>query len=85
MQIPRRFFERLDSMAGRASRLRYGRLRARGVPAILCGAATIVLAAGLSAALQKATVALPEVLREARFLWLAVRGERRDALPGPTK
>jgi hypothetical protein len=64
-----------------AGRLRYGRLQARGIPAILCGAATIVLAAGVAGALRRAAIVLPDTLREARLLWLAVRGERRDALP----
>jgi hypothetical protein len=64
----------------RASRFRYGRLRASGVPAILCGAAAIVLAAGAGAALRRAAIVVPETLRETRLLWLAVRGENRPAL-----
>jgi hypothetical protein len=66
----------------RASRFKYGRLRASGVPAILCGAAAIVLAAGAGAALRRAAVVLPDTLREARLLWVALRGESRGALPG---
>jgi hypothetical protein len=63
------------------SRLRLGTLHARGVPAILLGVATIVLAAGTGSALLKSAALLPETLREARAFWLAVRGPRRE-LPG---
>ncbi|MBD5657106.1 MAG: hypothetical protein IAI50_18300 [Candidatus Eremiobacteraeota bacterium] len=59
------------------NRLRFGRLEARGVPAILLGAATIVLAAGVSATLRKSATLLPETLREAREFWLALRESRR--------
>jgi|GEM_PF-1497019 len=63
------------------SRLRFGKLHARGVPSILLGAAAIVLAAGTGSALVKGAAALPETLREARAFWLAVRGPRPE-LPG---
>jgi hypothetical protein len=82
MSRSRSFFDFIDARpAVRASRLRFGRLRARGVPAILCGAAAIVLAAGLGATLRRGAEVLPETVREVRLLWVAVRGERRDALP----
>ena len=57
----------------RASKLRFGSLRAQGVPAILLGAAGIVLAAGVARALQTAIPALPETLREAKALAEATR------------
>jgi hypothetical protein len=62
----------------KANRLRFGKLEARGVPAILLGAAAIVLAAGASAALKRAVTMLPETLRESREFWLAVRGRPRE-------
>ena len=81
MDHQRLFLDILDSRpVVLASRLRFGRLHARGVPAILCGAAVIVLAAGAAGAMRRAAVVLPDTLREARLLWLAVRTERRDAL-----
>ncbi len=58
------------------SRLRLGGIDARGTSSILLGVAAIVLAVGASRALQKATTALPESLREARLLWLTVRSPR---------
>ena len=64
-----------------ASRFAIGRrLRARGVPAVMMGAAAVVLAAGVSRTLQQITSIVPESLREAREFWLAVRSERRDML-----
>jgi hypothetical protein len=65
----------------RASRLRIGPLRARGVPAILCGVAAIVFAARFGDATRRAAAAFPESLREARLFWIAVRSGERDALP----
>lgn len=56
------------------------RFRARGIPAVLLGAAAIVLASGVSSALQKAMTVLPESLREARAFWLALRDDRRERL-----
>jgi hypothetical protein len=64
-----------------SSRVAIGkRIRARGVPAVLLGAAAIVLASGVSAALQRAMLIVPESLREARSFWLAIRDERRERL-----
>ncbi len=66
----------------KASRLRYGSLETRGVPAILFGVAAIVLASGAATALRKGATMLPETLREARLFWLSVRTGRpelRDA------
>jgi hypothetical protein len=48
----------------RASSLRYGDFRARGLPAILIGASAIVLAAGTVRALKTAAPSLAEVVRE---------------------
>jgi hypothetical protein len=62
----------------KASRLRVGGLQARGVPAILCGTAVLVLASGVSEALKRSASLLPETLREARAFWLALRGPRAE-------
>jgi len=61
----------------RASSLRYGAFRARGVPAILLGASAIVLAAGSVRALTAAAPQLGEVLREATKLIEAMRNDQR--------
>ncbi len=60
----------------RASSLRYGKFRARGVPAILLGASAIVLAAGTVRALTAAAPSLAEVVRETTKLVLAARNDR---------
>jgi hypothetical protein len=52
----------------RVSKLRIGKFRAQGVPAILLGAAGIVLAAGAMRALQAGAPTLPETIRELRGL-----------------
>ena len=57
----------------RASKLRFGNLRAQGVPAILLGAAAVVLAAGVVRVLRVAAPSLPETLREAKALLEATR------------
>lgn len=64
----------------KVSRLSYGRLETRGVPAILLGVAAIVLASGASAALRRTPAMLPETLREAREFWLVLRTPGRDML-----
>jgi hypothetical protein len=64
-----------------ASRLRVGNMRARGVPAVLIGVATIVFAAGCGEALKRAATALPETLRETRNTMLMTRSARE--LPRP--
>jgi hypothetical protein len=61
----------------RASRLRIGRVRATGVPAILLGVAGVILAAGASRSLGTIAPMLPETLRELKSLVDA----RRDAKP----
>jgi hypothetical protein len=66
----------------KASRLRLGGLEARGIPAILCGAAIVVLASGVSEALKRSASLLPETLREARAFWLALRGPRPELANG---
>jgi hypothetical protein len=74
-----RFFDTLVQSwdpvgALRASRLRVGkRVRAQGVPAILIGVSCIVIAAGVSRAIQTAAPALPDAFREGRNLWEAMR------------
>jgi hypothetical protein len=65
----------------RSSRFRFGGFRARGVPAILCGAAAIVLAAGMGEALRRAVSVIPETLRETRLLLAEIRPQRPDYLP----
>jgi hypothetical protein len=60
----------------RASRLRVGKLRMSGVPAILFGAAAIVIAAGVAETLREAAPKLPETLREAKSLLDAQRAKR---------
>jgi hypothetical protein len=52
----------------RVSKLRFGSLRAQGVPAILFGVAGIVLAAGAMRALQAGAPNLPDTIREIRAL-----------------
>jgi hypothetical protein len=52
----------------RASSVRLGPLRVRGVPAILLGVSSVVLAAGTVRALGIAAPSLPEILRETKLL-----------------
>jgi hypothetical protein len=52
----------------RASKLRIGKLRAQGIPAILLGFAGIVLAAGAMRALRAGAPNLPDTIREVRQL-----------------
>ncbi len=59
----------------RVSKLRLGKLRAQGLPAILFGVAGIVLAAGAMRALQAGAPNLPETIRELRQL---VESNRRS-------
>lgn len=66
----------------KASRVRLGAFEARGVPAILCGAAIVVLAAGAAGAMRRSVALLPETLREARGFWLALRGARAELTNG---
>ena len=65
----------------RASRLRFGSLRAQGIPAILLGAAGIVLAAGFARSLRAAVPTLPEMLREAKALAEATRPQPKHLQP----
>jgi hypothetical protein len=60
----------------RASTFRFGSLRVRGVPAILLGVSSVVIAAGTVRALGKAAPVLPDVLREAKQLLEASRADR---------
>jgi hypothetical protein len=52
----------------RVSKLRFGNVRAQGIPAILLGVAAIVLAAGAMRALKAGAPNLPETIRELRAL-----------------
>jgi hypothetical protein len=60
----------------RASSLRYGKFRARGVPAILLGVSAIVVAAGTVRALVTAAPQLAEVVRETAKLVEVARTDR---------
>jgi hypothetical protein len=60
----------------RASRLRFGNVRATGVPAILISVAGIVLAAGVSRSFRTIAPMLPETLRELKSLVDAGRDAR---------
>lgn len=60
----------------KSSRIRVAGIRARGIPAVLVGAAAIVFAAGLTEALKRAATALPETVRETRKLILTARAAR---------
>lgn len=62
----------------RASTFRYGKFRARGVPAILFGVSAVVLSAGTVRALAAAAPSLAEVVRETTKLVLAARGDRDE-------
>jgi hypothetical protein len=62
----------------RASSLRYGKFRARGVPAILLGVSAIVLSAGTVRALAAAAPSLAEVVRESSKLLELARSERTE-------
>jgi hypothetical protein len=65
----------------RRSRVRIGKNRFTGLPAVLAGVAVIVAAAGVTAAMSKAATALPDLVRETRELYLAVNGGRRRLEP----
>jgi hypothetical protein len=62
----------------RASQIKAGPLRVRGVPAILLGVSSIVISAGAMRALRAAAPSLVDVLREATRLVDAVRIDRND-------
>jgi hypothetical protein len=55
--------------------LEVGPLRATGLPAVLVGVTGVVLAAGVARSLMQSSDRLPETLREARSLALAMRAE----------
>ena len=81
MSSPRTILDVLDlEPLVRGSRIAVGRVRVRGVPAILLGVASIVIATGVRSALATATAVVPESLQEARRFWLAVRGDGRPEL-----
>jgi hypothetical protein len=60
----------------RASQIRYGGFRVRGVPAILLGVSAIVLSAGAVRALAVSAPSLADALREATKLVDAVRSDQ---------
>jgi hypothetical protein len=60
----------------RTSRLRVGRVRAMGVPAILMGVAGIIVAAGVAKSFRTVAPMLPETLRELKSLLEAGRDAR---------
>ena len=60
----------------RASRLRVGRVRAMGLPAILLGVAGVFVAAGLARSFRTMAPMLPETLRELKNLVDAGRDAR---------
>lgn len=62
----------------RASSLRYGKLRVRGVPAILLGVSAVVLTGGVVRALAAAAPSLAEVVRETTKLVEASRSDRAE-------
>lgn len=60
----------------RASRLRVGRVRAMGVPAILMGVAGIIVATGVAKSFRTIAPMLPETIRELKSLLEAGRDAR---------
>ena len=65
----------------RASQLKVGDFRARGVPAILLGASAVVVAAGAVRALRAAAPTLADTIREATKLAEALRSDQRRLNP----
>ena len=65
----------------RASKLRIGNVRAQGVPAILFGVASIIIAAGAARSMREVAPALPQTLRELKALLEATRPEPRVLKP----
>ena len=61
------------SKVTRTFTLQFGDFKATGVPAILVGAAGVVLAAGVAQALARSANHLPETLREAQGLAKTLR------------
>lgn len=54
--------------------IQFGPMRATGIPAILLGVSSVVLASGVTTALTKSANRLPETLGEARGLAEALSG-----------
>lgn len=65
----------------RASTIRVGSIRVRGVPAILLGVSAVVVAAGSMRALRVAAPTLADSLREAKNLVDALRADRKRLGP----
>jgi len=65
----------------RASSIRYGDFRVRGVPAILLGVSAVITAAGATRAALMAAPSLAETVREATKLVEALRGDHRRLNP----
>jgi hypothetical protein len=75
----RAFFRGLARVQ-RTFSIEIGPLRASGVPAILIGVGSIVIASGITAALAKGAPRLPEMLGEARGLAEALNAGRSPRL-----
>ncbi len=54
-------------------KLQYGDFKAEGVPAVLLGVTAIVLAGGVARALSQGADRLPDTLKEARSLAMALK------------
>lgn len=70
-----KFFRGLSKVTKTFS-LEVGPVRAQGVPAVLVAVTGVVLAGGVARALMQSSDRLPETLREARSLALAMRSEQ---------
>jgi hypothetical protein len=75
-----KFFKGLARVTSTFS-LEIGPFRAQGVPAILAGVTGVVVAAGVAKALMQSSDSLPETLREARSLALAMRSDQPQLHP----
>jgi hypothetical protein len=73
--IPVNFTKALKALAKvtKTFSLEIGPLRAQGVPAVLVGVTGVVLAAGVARSVMNSADRLPETLREAHSLALAMR------------
>jgi hypothetical protein len=65
----------------RASRVRFGPLRASGVPAILLGVSAVVISVGFARSLSTLAPMLPETLRETKTLIEITKGDARLLTP----
>jgi hypothetical protein len=65
----------------RASKLRFGGVRAQGVPAILLGVSAVIVAGGLARSIATVAPMLPEALRETKNLLEATARDSRSLKP----